>query len=166
MFLKKVCQGLEVPKTTWFGENVFEVFVLTGTRVFRGQHGRGIISPKLGVGGVSNRCISTKVIDMKTNMEVLGRLRPHFFAWRGTRYWCSYRYWTGRVKNIVNGILCAGATGQRVQWNPVGVPRHGEVTHRGGPLIPFQLLFHSGEPDVTEDTEGLDECAAKLLSSF
>ena len=56
--------------------------VLTGNRVALGQNGSGDIFPKLGDGGVfwdiSNRCISKTVGDLKTHMEVLGRLRPHF----------------------------------------------------------------------------------------
>ena len=55
-----------------------------GNLVSSGQHSRGNVSAKLGVGvrcflDISNPCISKTVGFIKTNMEVLGRLRPHFF---------------------------------------------------------------------------------------
>jgi len=50
--------------------------------VSSGKHSRGNVSAKLGVGGcfpdISNPCITKNVGHIKTDMELLGRLRPHF----------------------------------------------------------------------------------------
>jgi len=51
MFLKKVFEGLRFQRRLDLGQNTFKMFVLTGNRVSPGQHSRGDISPKLGVGG-------------------------------------------------------------------------------------------------------------------
>ena len=91
LFFKKLCQMLRFPKRAWLGSNyvVFLFFVFfsffAGNLVSSGQHSRGNVSAKLGVGGrcfldISNPCISKTVGHIETNMEVLGRVRPHFFV--------------------------------------------------------------------------------------
>ena len=86
LFLKKVCQMLRFPKTSWLGlNNVVYLFflLLLGNVVSSGQHRRGNVSAKSGVRGcfphISNPCISKTVGHIKTNMELLGRRRPHFW---------------------------------------------------------------------------------------
>jgi len=62
---------------------VFFSYCWESNLVSPGQHSRGNVSAKLGEGffflDISNPCISNTVRDIKTNMEVLGCLRPHFF---------------------------------------------------------------------------------------
>jgi len=93
LFLKKLCQMLRFPKTSWIGSNyvVFCLFFsffsfIAGNLVSSGQHSRDNVSAKLGVGkcflDISNPCISKTVGHIKTNMEVLGRLRPHFYVYK------------------------------------------------------------------------------------
>jgi len=90
LFLKKLFQMLRFPKTSWLGPNYVVFFrfsssFIAGNQVSSGQHSRGNVSAKLGVGvflDISNPCISKTVGHIKTNMEVLGRLRPHFLRYR------------------------------------------------------------------------------------
>jgi len=63
----------------------FSFSFIAGNRVSPGQHSRGNISSKLGIGeggflDISNPCIPKTGGDLKTNMEVLGRLQRFFFG--------------------------------------------------------------------------------------
>ena len=62
-----------------FRRNTFKIFVLSGNRVSSGQHSRGNIFPKLRTGVFLDISHPQTVGDIKTNMEVLGLLRPFFF---------------------------------------------------------------------------------------
>ena len=59
---------------------------IAGNLVSSGQHSRGNVSAKLGVGGVFSRYFEPlypkNVGHSKTNMKVLGRLRPHFYVYK------------------------------------------------------------------------------------
>ena len=89
LFLKKLCQMLRFPKRAWLRSNyvVFLFFVFfflcwESSLLWTAQSWQCFCKIRGGgcFLGISNPCISKTVEDIKTNMEVLGRLRPHFFS--------------------------------------------------------------------------------------
>jgi len=90
------------------GQNKFKKFVLTWNRVFPGQHSRGNRGGEWGVWDTPNPYIHKPGGDIKTNMEVSGRLRTHFF--RRILFWSLLSYsiaiwWKNNLRQIKELVM-------------------------------------------------------------